>query len=267
MGGSCCMKIIKILLLLFLVLPHSQAQASGYARRFLKNYKWIKVQPGYFKYSIPVLTLQEPLFLEKNIDITSAFQIGKYEISNKEWSLCHAAGYCKKVAQLKEGESAEHPLARVNWHDAFQFTSWLSEETGESYRLPTEAEWLYAVFEGKDHLQNGRAPLAKRRIAPQKITLKRGSYGENAWGVNDYFGNIWEWTLTCWHASVENLLKERSPQELNSPDACTIRIVQGQDRAHISDIITDTYNGGCGALQPMSNLGFRILKDSLKENK
>ena len=114
-------------------------------------------------------------------------------------------------------------------------------------------------------MQNGKSPLAKRRTASQKLTLKSGSYGENGWGFSDYVGNIWEWTLTCWHSSVENLLKERSPRELDSPDACTIRIVQGQDRAHISDIITDTYNGGCGALQPMSNLGFRILKESSQE--
>ena len=89
------------------------------------------------------------------------------------------------------------------------------------------------------------------------------SFKENEIGFSDFQGNVWEWTLTCWYASKDKKLKNYSTAELNTPRACTTRIVQGENRSHIPDFIVDTYSGGCATLEPAANLGFRLV---LEEN-
>jgi len=47
-------------------------------------------------------------------------------------------------------DAGDHPVARVNWHDAQKFCAWLSEKEGKTYRLPTDREWSLAVGIGRE---------------------------------------------------------------------------------------------------------------------
>ncbi|MBA6390109.1 formylglycine-generating enzyme family protein [Colwellia sp. BRX10-3] len=230
-------------------------------------YQTIKVPKGRYTLYIPDNNFFKLGYYEKEVVFESAVYIGKFEVSNSLWNLCFTLKGCNRPATIRAGETLDSPVVRVNWHDAYQFSKWYSSYTGKAYRLPTEEEWVYAAYMGKDHrnleILYDYSSLEKiRRIS--KKTMPLGSFKENYWGLADFQGNVWEWTLTCWYASKANKLKPQTVAAINSPDACTTRIVQGENRAHIPDFINDTYNGGCATLQPAANLGFRLVLEEKK---
>ena len=102
------------------------------------------------------------------------------------------------------GRSAR-PVIHVSWFDAWKYVWWLSRETGESYRLPSEAEWEYAARTGTttpfhtgakistDQAHYGRSLRYGGRTTPV------GMFAPNAFELYDMHGNASEWTEDCWH--------------------------------------------------------------------
>ena len=132
-----------------------------------------------------------------------AFSMGKYEVTFAEYDrFAEATG---RARPDDEGWGRkDHPVINVSWDDATAYARWLSEETGERYRLPTEAEWEYAARAGTEtaypwgnDVGRGRANCGgcgsrwdNRQTAPV------GSFDGNAWGVHDTVGNVREWTCS-----------------------------------------------------------------------
>ncbi|MCB9095819.1 MAG: SUMF1/EgtB/PvdO family nonheme iron enzyme [Halobacteriovoraceae bacterium] len=228
------------------------------------TYETVKVPPGSFILSVPINNSISTTFIDKRIHFKKSFYIGKYEVSNKLWDECYKANYCHKKSVRKLNESDNHPVVRINWHDAHQFTRWYSKITKMNYRLPTEEEWAYSMNLGKDYKESeidyDYKALDLHKL-PLKVTRPLGTISKNDWGIYDFKGNVWEWTLTCWYSSKKNILKKRSVDELNNSSACTTRIAQGENRSHIPDFIFNTYNGGCSTLRPAANLGFRMVRE------
>ncbi|MEZ4752859.1 MAG: SUMF1/EgtB/PvdO family nonheme iron enzyme [Bdellovibrionota bacterium] len=249
---------------LLLILSYTSLPAFSEELTKLLDYPTIKVPSGNFDLYIPIPYPTGFKHIRKPVTFESGFEIGKYEVSNKLWNECFKRGGCSREAETLEGEKENHPAVRVNWHDVVQFTKWFSNATGNKYRLPTEEEWVYAVYMGKSHKEvveeYDYSDLTKIRKVV-KLTEPLGTYKENEWGLADFTGNVWEWTLTCWYGSEENILAKRSLEELSDTKTCSTRIALGENRSHIPDFIKDTYNGGCASLRPAANLGFRLIKE------
>lgn len=114
----------------------------------------------------------------------------------------------------------KEPVINVRLADANLYIEWLSEQTGENYRLPTEAEWEFAaragtstafhfgddvtckevhfhsLFPYNEAKQNKRWFLPK--CSPMATVLEVGTKPANTWGLHDVHGNIWEFTNTHW---------------------------------------------------------------------
>jgi len=100
-----------------------------------------------------------------------------------------------------------HPVVHVSWNDAVEYCRWLSEKTGKSYRLPTEAEWEYACRAGShtpfntgENLTtsganyNGNFPYNNNpKGLYRQNTVPVDSFAPNAWGLYNMHGNVMEW--------------------------------------------------------------------------
>ncbi len=99
-------------------------------------------------------------------------------------------------------DRSDHPVVMVSYNDAMAYAEWLSEKTGESWRLPTEAEWEKAargtdgrLFPWGDAFDPGK--LNSHDAGPFS-TVPVGSFpaGASPYGMLDAAGQVFEWTTT-----------------------------------------------------------------------
>lgn len=141
----------------------------------------------------------------------------------------------------------DHPVILVSWVDAEEFCAWLSRKEGRTYRLPTEAEWEYACRAGTTTRywfgddpsglvevanvadQSLRGVVAKMpSLAPWRdgfpFTAPVGQFRPNPAGLQDVYGNVWEWCAD-WH---DPEYYARSPKKNpKGPDSGEMRVIRG----------------------------------------
>jgi formylglycine-generating enzyme required for sulfatase activity len=123
------------------------------------------------------------------------FAMGKFEVTQRQWEAVMGSN-----PSLFPACGPDCPVENVSWNDAQEFVRRLSQRTGQSYRLPSEAEWEYAARAGTTtayfwggEFDNGRANSNLSRTVPV------GRYGANAFGLHDMHGNVWELVQDVWH--------------------------------------------------------------------
>ena len=130
------------------------------------------------------------------VTIGYALAVGVYEVTFAEWDACVAAGGCGGYRAPDIWGRGRHPVINVSWEDAQAYVAWLSEKTGQEYRLLSEAEWEYVA-------RAGTMTERYKRVDPALPveTSPVGGHLPNAFGLYDMMGNVWEWTEDCWNRS------------------------------------------------------------------
>ena len=160
----------------------------------------------------------------RRVVFASPFALSVHEVTFREFDRFTAATGRPQPADGGWGRG-RRPVINVSWRDATAYAAWLSAQTGNAYRLPTEAEWEYAARAGTttaypwgDAAGSGRANCDGCGPRSSGRTLPAGSFDPNAWGLHDMHGNVWEWVSDCW-----------SPRTGEAPSAadCTRRVLRG----------------------------------------
>jgi len=141
----------------------------------------------------------------------STYRIGKYPVTNREYAEFLKHNKNQEELKLPDwlGRTAlpnklAYPVVGVSWHDASAYCAWLSQETGRTYRLPTEAEWEKAA-RGVDGQRYpwGNEWVDMRCNVGGNATTPVTAYpdGASPYGCLDLLGNMQEWTQTIWGAA------------------------------------------------------------------
>ena len=138
----------------------------------------------------------------------SDFFMGKFPVTQAQWKAIASLPKVDRVLQLDPSwfEGDNRPVEHVSWYDAVEFCKRLSRETRREYRLPSEAEWEYAIRAGTttpfhfgETIKSDLANYAGNRGETTDV----GSFPPNAFGLCDMHGQLWEWCADNWHENYK----------------------------------------------------------------
>jgi len=203
---------------------------------------------------------------EHRVKIARPFAIGRYEVTFDEWQACLDAGACEHEPDDHKWGRGRRPVINLTFKQMKGYVAWLSAETGETYRLPSDAEWEYAARDGTvtefwwgdevgENLANCRdcgAEWSGLGSAPV------GSFEANPYGLFDTAGNVWEWVEDCWNPNHENAPADGSAR---TDGDCGKRVIRGGSWYYVKKNIRSAWRFKNDARVKSYWLGFRVARE------
>ncbi|MCK6394558.1 bifunctional serine/threonine-protein kinase/formylglycine-generating enzyme family protein [Zoogloea sp.] len=244
------------------------------------------------------------------VTIAQRFAMGNVEVTVGQWrAFVRATGYVSDAERNAHGgkgciswdvsrgkdayvqgrqwgkpsyaQSDEHPVVCVSFDDVGAYLKWLSDRTGKAYRLPSEAEWEYAVRAGS---QSSRpwgearddacrfANVSDRSKEPKDLFFFSdkhdcddghfypapvGSYLPNGFGLQDMIGNVWEWVEDCWNESFGGAPADGSAWRTGD---CGRRVLRGGAWGSGPDVARSANRNGDFSGYRFDVIGFRVAR-------
>lgn len=139
---------------------------------------------------------------------------------------------CGVSGSLRPQSEYNHPVIHVSWNDAVAYAEWLSRTTGQTWRLPTEAEWEYAARGGQDYLYSGSNNISDVAWYSKNSSGRTHSVGQkspNHYGLYDMTGNVWEMCSDWFSKDYYTNSPRSNPQ---GPPSGTGRVLRGGSFSH-----------------------------------
>ena len=196
------------------------------------------------------------------IDITQSFYLSKYPITQIQWETVINSEPWLKYNQKFWGNNK--PAIGISWHNAKEFCQRLSRKTGQSFNLPTEAQWEYAARA----IHNSKIQSEKYYFGNDNNKLKDyGWYSDNSggqthevgqkkpnnFGLYDMYGNIWEWCEDNWNENYNN--KTSNNKKLHKDK----RVLKGGSWFNVSTDCCSANHYSYNSVIHSDIIGFRVL--------
>jgi sulfatase modifying factor 1 len=185
------------------------------------------------------------------VEIESAFYIGKYEITQGQWEKVMGSNPSHFQGDKVEDNAERHPVESVSWQDVQLFIKALNAlDKNHTYRLPTEFEWEYAARAGAvDDISWNE--IRATAVIGTTITSEVGTKKPNAWGLYDTLGNVWEW--------VEDLYNEKIFADPTPSKKGKEHVLKGAP--FYGDVKNATYMTHAGGPGSKYDVGFRLVME------
>lgn len=197
--------------------------------------------------------------------VSKPFALGRYEVSFEQYDRFALATGRALPDDLGWGRG-DRPVINVSWNDASAYTAWLAAQTGEPYRLPSEAEWEYAARAGTEsaywwgnELLPGLAQCDGCGSAlPADRTAPIGRFAANPWGLFDMSGNVDEWVADCYADNYQNAANHQNPLIRSG---CQARVMRGGSWFEIARLVRNASRYRHPAQAKGDSWGFRVALD------
>jgi formylglycine-generating enzyme required for sulfatase activity len=193
-----------------------------------------------------------------HVKIPSEFYLGKYEVTQKQWRDVMGSS----PSNFK-GDNL--PVESVSWNDVQDFIKKLNEkEGGNKYRLPSEAEWEYAVRAGtatRYFIGDNESNLDEYEWFINNSNYRTNPVGQkkpNPWGMYDMYGNVFEWVQDKGHSDYNGAPTDGSAWE--SGDGY-YRIIRGSMYLDGPKGLRSAYRSKIPNGDAPNNVGFRLVRD------
>ena len=197
--------------------------------------------------------------------MVAPFAVSQYEITFAQYDQFAEATGRGKPGSLGMARGV-NPVISVSWNDARAYADWLSAETGQQYRLASEAEWEYMASTGK------RTPFwwgfekgAKRAHCfdcdsglDTSKPVKVGNFEANPFGIYDTAGNVAEWVQDCWYKSYEGAPEYASAREDGD---CRLRTVRGGAYRTPAQSIRSAKRDKFESDRSYDHIGIRVVRE------
>ncbi len=196
-----------------------------------------------------------------SVTISQPFAVSKYEITFEDYDR-----FTHPIEVDDEGWGrGRQPIMNVSWNDAREYVAWLSSQTGQTYRLLTEAEWEYAARAGSTTQFSWGNEIGQERANCGGCstqwdfvqTAPVGSFAANPFGLHEMHGNVWEWVEDCWNDSYSGA--PANGDAWLSGD-CSQRILRGGSYDDFPYDLRSAIRVGNAAGDRSSSLGFRVAR-------
>ena len=190
------------------------------------------------------------------------------------------ASWQDDYAGRKAGDNL--PVVNISWNDAVAYAKWLSERTGKQYRLPSEAEFEYALRGGAtsrywwgdaapdQKVENLTGSGDRSRSGRRWSNAFRGyrdgywgpapvmSFAANPFGLYDMDGNVSEWVADCWH---DNYIRAPDDGSAWINPGCRVHVLRGGSWGSSPDQVTSAYRQGADGDVRSGRVGFLVVRE------
>jgi formylglycine-generating enzyme required for sulfatase activity len=210
-----------------------------------------------------------------SVTLTNAFYLGRYEVTQAQWTAKMGSNPSYWVARPENGNTANtnRPVETVSWNQIAGTGGFLS---GTGLRLPTEAEWEYAyragtttAFHGFTGYLNGTnddtlvgniAWFVGNNGASGTTTYGTKAVGQklaNGFGLHDMAGNVFEWVNDWYGSTYYSSSPSTNPP---GPATGTDRVLRGGSWNFDTVSVRSSNRGDVTPGGTIDSIGFRVAR-------